>query len=80
MVIHESSGNAAGANVNSDLICVASTIADTAESANQQGTFTELLPDLIILFAGAMRTTLHELTVQVQLTECDTPIHQQADR
>ena len=66
--------------MNRDLRCVASTIADTAKSADQQGTFTELLPDLIILFAGAMRTTLRELTVQVQLTECDAPIHQQTDR
>ena len=66
--------------MNRDLRCVASTIADTAKSADQQGTFTELLPDLIILFAGAMTTTLRELTVQVQLTECDGPIPQQADR
>ena len=66
--------------MNRDLRCVASTIASTAESADQQGTFTELLPDLIILFAGAMTTTLRELTVQVQLTECAGAIHQQEDR
>ena len=66
--------------MNRDLICVASTIADTAEIADQQGTLTERLLDLIVLFAGAMRVTLRELTVQVQLTECDAPINQQTDR
>ena len=65
--------------MNRDLICVASTIADTAKTADQQGTLTELLLDLIVLFADAMKVTLRELTVQVQLTECDATIHQQAD-
>ena len=63
-----------------DLRCVASTIAETANAAQQQGTITEVLGDLTILFADAMTVTLRELAVQVQLIECDAPIHQQADR
>ena len=66
--------------MNRDLICVASTIASTAESAEQAHTLPELLPDLIVLFAGAMTVTLRELTVQVQLAECDAPINQQTNR
>ena len=66
--------------MNRDLRCVASTIADTAESADQQGTLTARLPELLVMFNKAMHFTLRELTVQVQLTECDGPIHQQADR
>ena len=62
--------------MNRDLTCIDSTIADTAD---QQGTLRELLLDLIVLFAAAMKVTLRELTVQVQLTECDATIHQQAD-
>lgn len=66
--------------MNRDLICVASTIADTAESANQQGTLTARLPELLVLFNKAMHFTLRELTDQVQLIECDAPIHHQTDR
>ena len=65
--------------MNRDLICVANTIVETAESAEQARTLSELLTDLIVLFAGAMTVTLRELTVQVQLIECDAAIHQQAD-
>ena len=51
--------------MNRDLICVANTIVETAESAEQARTLSELLTDLIVLFAGAMRVTLRELNHNV---------------
>jgi hypothetical protein len=63
-----------------DLRCVASTIAETAKAAQQQGTLTELLGDLTILFAGAWVVTLRELNHQVLMQELDEKVHQQADR
>lgn len=66
--------------MNRDLICIASTIADTAETADQQGTLTERLLGLLLMFNQTLNVTQRELTVQVQLAECDAPINQQTDR
>jgi hypothetical protein len=66
--------------MNRDIVYVAGLLCDQAQSSQRAGTFVELLPDLTTLFAGAMTTTLRELTVQVQLTESDGPIYQQTDR
>jgi len=66
--------------MNRDLICVASTITDTAETADQQGTLTKRLLGLLLMFNQTLNVTQRELNVQVQLAECDAPINQQTDR
>ena len=66
--------------MNRDIVYVAGLLSDQAQSSQRAGTFVELLPDLTTLLAGAITATLRELTVQVQQTECDGPIHQQTDR
>ena len=58
-----------------DLRCVASTIAETAKAAQQQGTITEVLGDLTILFAGAVTVTMRELRHQCSMQALDEKIH-----
>ena len=58
-----------------DLVCVVSSLASTAESADQSGTLTELLPDLTVLFARAVFFTLRELQHQVLMQELDEKVH-----
>ena len=58
-----------------DLVCVVSSLASTAESADQTGTLTELLPDLTVLFVGAVFFTLRELQHQVLMQELDEKVH-----
>lgn len=62
--------------MNRDLFCVASTLADTAASADKAGTLSVLLRDLTILFAGVMTVTLHELNHQAQMQALDEKVHQ----
>ena len=58
-----------------DMRCVASTIAETAKAAQQQGTITEVLGDLTILFAGAVTVTIRGLRHQSSMQELDEKIH-----
>ena len=61
--------------MNRDIVYVAGLLVDQAQSSQRAGTFIELLPDLIVLFAGAMTTTLRELNHKVLMQELDEKVH-----
>lgn len=61
--------------MNRDLICVSSTIADTAAAADKAGVLPVQMRDLTILFAGAWVVTLRELNHQVLMQELDEKVH-----
>ena len=61
--------------MNRDLICIASTIADTAETAEQQGILAERLLGLLLMFNQTLNVTQRELNHQVLMQELDEKVH-----